>query len=300
MSDMYFDIPTEFIGMRLDHWVHTQCVLTRSQFKKSVELGDVFFNNICVTKAGMKIMSAGKLYIKEQKIQFKPSAQLLDIVYEDDELLIVNKPSGMLVYPVKDMKEITLVNGLLAHTTLSNFAGDERPGIVHRIDRDTSGLVLVAKNNNIHKLLYTLLEKHEISREYIGIVEAACECKAGIIDLPITHDFTQGTKRKVDKENGKKARTYYQCVYTNGEYSLMRFKLETGRTHQIRVHTSALGHPLVGDAMYGHKKNIFGFQGQALHACSLKFIHPSTGEIIQTFGKAPDIFKRAVRRIKMT
>lgn len=293
------NLPPEAIGHRLDQWVADHSAMTRSAFKRLVSQESVTLDNVLVTKAGMRITNEGELYLQDKNISYAPSPMALDIVYEDDDLLIVNKPRHLLVYPAKDKSEITLVNGLLAHTTLSDYCGGERPGVVHRIDRDTSGLVLVAKNNNVHKKLYAQLAAHEIEREYIGIACHPLEKRQGSINKPIAHDYTQGIKRTTVTHGGQEAITHFVCVYQNNAYALMRFHLETGRTHQIRVHMASIGHPLVGDGLYGEEKNIFGFHGQALHALRLRFFHPITGARIEAIGKPPEILKKAVTRIQM-
>lgn len=299
MSGVKITIPSEASGQRLDQWIGTHSDWSRSAFKQLVDQGKVAFDGVEVKKAGFKIPRAGILSIIKEEQGYEAIPMSLDIVYEDEDLLIVNKPRHLLVYPVKDKSEITLVNGLLAHTTLSSYSGKERPGIVHRIDRDTSGLVLVAKNNHVHELLYDMLARHDIEREYIGIVCAPVDKRQGTIDRAIAHDYGHGTRRVVTDQGGQEARTHYVCVYQNEAYALMRFRLETGRTHQIRVHMASIGHPLVGDALYGEEKNIFGFRGQALHALRLRFTHPVSGEIIEAVGRPPEIFKKAVTRIQM-
>lgn len=299
MGELRVQIPDDAVGLRLDQWVGTHTSLSRSAFKNFVEKALVTFEGQPVKKAGMKIFAGGLLCVQEEQSVLKPVDMPLDIVYEDDTLLIVNKPRGLLVYPVKDLQEVTLVNGLLAHSKLSDLCGTTRPGIVHRIDKDTSGLVLVAKSNMVHEKLYAMLEKHEIIREYIGIACRPFEARQGKIDLPIAHDYAHGTKRCVVPQGGQPAVTYYSCVYQNSAYALMHFRLETGRTHQIRVHMSSLGHPLVGDGLYGDVRNPFGFHGQALHAVRLCFVHPLSGEMIDVRGAAPDMFKKAVKRIQM-
>lgn len=287
-------------GARLDAWVASHSGLSRSAFKRLVEAERVRLDGQLVRKAGMKIACAGTLSIEDEgNAGLHPQPMALDIVYEDTDLLIVNKPRGLLVYPVKDKEEASLAGGLLAYTTLSDYCGSERPGIVHRIDRDTSGLVLVAKNNRVHALLYEALAAHAITREYIGICCGAPDECDGTIRKNIAHDYAHGTKRIVCDTGGQEAITHYACVYRNADYSLMRFQLETGRTHQIRVHMASLGHPLVGDGLYGTEKNIFGFRGQALHALCLRFTHPLTGAPVEAVGKPPEIFKKAVTRIQM-
>lgn len=299
MKKKLIQIPDEAIGARLDQWVAANTTLSRSAFKQLVEKQLVSFNNGLIKKAGFKISVGGNLEIEEEVVCYEPMPMALDIVYEDEYLLIVNKPRGLLVYPTKDKTEPTLVNGLLAHTTLSDFCGSERPGLVHRIDRDTSGLVLVAKHNDVHEKLYDMLANHDIEREYIGIVHGYFNEKKGSIHKSIAQDYSHGTKRMVVPQGGQEAITHYVCVYQNDAYALMRFWLETGRTHQIRVHMASIGHPLVGDGLYGEEKNIFGLKGQALHAVRLIFKHPMTGVKVEAYGAPPEIFKKAVKRIQM-
>lgn len=299
MGKEQIDVPIEAVGQRIDQWVATHTPMTRSAFKQAVEKRQVTFSETVLKKAGMKIPCAGILTIACEKTSIDPITMPLDIVYEDETLLIVNKPRHLLVYPVKDKNEPTLVSGLLAYTTLSNFCGAERPGVVHRLDRDTSGLVLVAKNNLIHEKLYAQLARHEIVREYIGIACHPFDAPTGTINKAIMHDYAHGTRRTVTDCGGQEAITHYRCVYQNNAYALMQFRLETGRTHQIRVHMASIGHPLVGDNLYGEEKNIFGFRGQALHALRLSFTHPLTGEKIEATARAPEIFKKAVTRIRM-
>ena len=299
MESLKIQIPNSAIGSRVDQWISKNTEYSRSQFKHFVENKCVRFNGELVTKAGFKITRLGILEINKTDIEFEAIPMPLDIVYEDEYLLIVNKPRNMLVYPVKNINEPTLVNGLMAYTMLSNYCGNNRPGLVHRIDRDTSGLVLVAKNNEVHEKLYKILANHDIVREYIGIVCNPFDIKEGVINKRIAQDFAHGTKRITVQEGGQEAITHYKCVYQNNEYALVRFQLETGRTHQIRVHMASDGHPMVGDGLYGVAKNVFGFQGQALHAVRLSFIHPITNEKIVAYGKPPEIFKKAVKRIRM-
>ena len=291
-------IPADAQGKRLDQWVSAHSALSRSAFKQRVEKGLVTLDGVPVRKAGTKIAHGGTLIVEEEMLALTPVPMTLDIVYEDEYLLIVNKPRHQLVYPVKDKTEPSLAGGLLAYTTLSTFCGPERPGVVHRIDRDTSGLVLVAKNDAVHERLIAQLAQHAIVREYIGIACGTFDERCGTICAPILHDRTHGTKRIVSAE-GQEAITHYACVYQNATYALMRFQLETGRTHQIRVHMASIGHPLVGDALYGEGKNIFGFHGQALHALRLRFEHPVSGRVITAVGRPPEIFRKAVTRIQM-
>lgn len=208
----------------------------------------------------------------------------LDIVYEDEDIIIVNKPKGMVVHPAPGSPSGTLVNALMHHTgTLSNINGVYRPGILHRIDKDTSGLLMVAKNNAAHQNLSEQLKEHSTTRQYKALVKGIVENNKGTIDMPIGRNPRDRIRMAVVKENSKEAVTYFEVIkrYTEG-YTYVKFRLETGRTHQIRVHMQAIGHSIAGDPLYrGDKKNPFKTQGQCLHAETLGFKHPRTGEYIE-------------------
>ena len=275
MATQTLIIPADAKGQRLDQWVAENSDLSRSAFKQRVEKGLVSLDGKPLRKAGAKIAQAGQLVLAEEDRRPTPVPMDLDIIYEDPYLLIVNKPRHLLVYPARDTSEPTLAGGLLAYTTLSEFCGKERPGIVHRIDRDTSGLVLVAKNDHVHEKLYAQLAEHRIVREYIGIAAHPFATPSGTIDAPIAHDYAHGTKRTVVQEGGQEAITHYVCVYQNDAYALMRFRLETGRTHQIRVHMASIGHPLIGDDLYGEGKTSSAFAGRPCMHCDSDSRTPS-------------------------
>lgn len=295
---MQIDVTAEADGQRLDIWLSGQLGQSRSQIKRLVDDGAVQVNGLAARKTGARLCAGDCVSVSRSSRMPQPMDMDLEIVFEDDWIVIVNKPAGLLVYPVKDPKEPTLVNGLLAHTSLSHFAGAERPGLVHRIDRDTSGLVIAAKSDEVHEKLYHMLEKHDIDREYIGIAQHPFDVQAGVIDRPIAADYVHGVKRKVVDTGGQGAITHYRCVLNTHDYALMAFKLETGRTHQIRVHMASIGHPLVGDALYGKAQNAFGLKGQALHAHHLVFTHPVTGQTVDVRAQAPFLFRRAVGRVQ--
>ena len=223
----------------------------------------------------------------------------LDIIYEDGDLLVVNKPQGMVVHPAAGNYHGTLVNGLLhAVKDLSGINGVIRPGIVHRIDKDTSGLLVVAKNDKAHLALSEQLKDHTMARVYYAIVHGVMGEPGGVIDAPIGRHTVQRKKMAVDTKNGKPAVTHYRVLERFCGYSLLELKLETGRTHQIRVHLSYLGNPVAGDPLYGPKKNPLGLSGQALHAKEITFIHPTTKEKMTFRCDLPDYFENVLAQLR--
>ncbi|OBR94924.1 ribosomal large subunit pseudouridine synthase D [Clostridium ragsdalei P11] len=219
----------------------------------------------------------------------------LDILYEDKDVIVVNKPQGMIVHPAPGVYEGTLVNALLNHChDLSGINGVTRPGIVHRIDKDTSGILVVAKNDNSHNKLAKQLKDHSMTREYIALVEGVVKLDEGTVDEPIARHPKDKIKMAVCV-NGKRAITHYKVIKRFKNNTLIKCILETGRTHQIRVHMAYIGHPLVGDPVYGYKKQRFKLGGQLLHAEKLGFIHPATGKYIEFETEIPDYFKKVIK-----
>lgn len=219
----------------------------------------------------------------------------LDILYEDSDVIVVNKPQGMIVHPASGVYTGTLVNALLNHCRedLSGINGIARPGIVHRIDKDTSGILVIAKNDMSHNKLSEQLKDHSMTREYIALVEGTIKEEKGSLDKPIGRHKKDKIKMAV-VEGGKRAVTHYKVIKRFKEYTLVKCILETGRTHQIRVHMCYLGHPVVGDPVYGYKKQKFNLRGQLLHAQKLGFIHPSTGTYMEFQVEVPGYFKRII------
>jgi len=219
----------------------------------------------------------------------------LDILYEDKDVIVVNKPQGMIVHPAPGVYEGTLVNALLNHCNdLSGINGVTRPGIVHRIDKDTSGILVVAKNDNSHNKLAKQLKDHSMTREYIALVEGVIKLDEGTVDEPIARHPKEKIKMAVCT-NGKRAVTHYKVIKRFKNNTLIKCILETGRTHQIRVHMAYIGHPLVGDPVYGYKKQRFKLNGQLLHAKKLGFVHPATGKYIEFETEIPDYFKKVIK-----
>ncbi len=230
--------------------------------------------------------------------QILPEDIPLDILYEDDDLLVVNKPKGMVVHPAAGHYSHTLVNAVLFHCKgqLSGINGVMRPGIVHRIDKDTTGSVLVCKNDAAHRFIAQQLKEHSIVRRYRAIVCGSMKEEEGVIDAPIGRDPSDRKKMAVNHKNGKEAVTHYRVLQRFSGYTYIECRLKTGRTHQIRVHMASIGHPLLGDAVYGPKKCPFpSLEGQTLHAMILGFVQPSTKEYIETCAPLPDYFEHLLR-----
>ena len=225
----------------------------------------------------------------------------LDIVYEDDDLLLINKARGMVVHPAPGHSSGTLVNAVISHVgdCLSSINGVLRPGIVHRIDKDTSGLLLVCKNDFSHKALAKQLEEHSITRRYHAICVGRMKEEQGTISAPIGRNEKDRKQQAINYKHGKEAVTHYRLLENLQNASLVECRLETGRTHQIRVHMKSIGHPLVGDPLYGPKKNPYAMKGQALHAMVLGFVHPRTGEYMEFSADYPEDFKKLLSRLRL-
>ena len=222
----------------------------------------------------------------------------LDVVYEDADVIVVNKPSGMVVHPAPGHPDGTLVNALLYHCggSLSGVGGALRPGIVHRIDRDTSGLIIAAKNDAAHQALSAQLKDHTLARTYECIVIGAPREDSGTVDAPIARDV-RDRKRMAVAAGGREAVTHWEVVARYAGYTHLRCRLETGRTHQIRVHMAYIGHPILGDTVYGAKKPVSALTGQCLHAVGLRFLHPRTGETVELSCPLPDEFKAMLKKL---
>lgn len=287
-------------GRRLDALLADRITeLSRSRIKGLINSGDILVDKT-KRKAGynVKIGEIVEICIPEpEDAQILPEAMDLDIIFEDEDIIVVNKPSGMVVHPAPGNYQGTLVNGLLDHTgNLSTINGVIRPGIVHRIDKDTSGVLVVAKNDAAHKSLTEQLSEHTMDREYLGLVTGLLDNDAGTIDMPIGRHPGDRIKMAVVKENSKEAITHFKVIRRlSAGFTMVRFKLETGRTHQIRVHMKEIGYPLVNDPLYGRPNKGFDPEfGQYLHAEKLGFNHPKTGEHLVFEALPPETFVRTV------
>ena len=292
-------------GIRLDSFVTGafDSTYSRSFYKRLIDDGKVSVNGKVITKAGTKLASGDivEADIPEPKEDDSFVAQdiPLDIVYEDSDLLVINKPQGMVVHPAAGHSEGTLVNALLSHCKdeLSDINGVVRPGIVHRIDKDTSGLMLACKNNFTHLKLADMLSRHEIVREYRALVYGYVKEDRGMVDAPIGRSANDRRKMAVIKD-GKNAVTHFEVLDRLGEVSDLKLILETGRTHQIRVHMAYIGHPVVGDPVYAPRRKNYGLAGQALHSQAITFVHPRTGETMHFEVDLPDYYEALLRSFK--
>ena len=289
-------------GARLDAFVAQNFELSRSLAAILIEDGNVLLNGKTAKKKATvnagDIVSVTKPELSE--IEAQPQDIPLDIVYEDSSLLVVNKPKGMVVHPAPGNPDGTLVNALLYHCKgqLSGINGVIRPGIVHRIDKDTSGLLMVAKTDNAHKFLAEQIKEHSFTREYEAIVYGNFKEMTGTINFPIGRDPKNRQRMAVVFMNSKPAVTHYEVLEQFEGFSHLRFRLETGRTHQIRVHSAYLGHPLAGDPLYGPKKVITELNGQCLNASKIGFIHPDTQGYMEFSVDVPEYFKNFKSKLK--
>lgn len=271
--------------------------ITRSQLKNLINDGHVTVNGQAV-KPKYKVQAGDKISLvkpEPQSLELTPENIPLDIVYEDDDVIVVNKPQGMVVHPAPGHPNHTLVNALLYHSPLSTINGTFRPGIVHRIDKDTSGLLMVAKNDLAHQSLAEQLRNKTNKREYLALVYGQIKEDEGTIDAPLGRN-PQDRKKQAVVKGGRHAVTHFKVVKRYDNFTLVKCILETGRTHQIRVHMKYIGHPLVGDPLYGPRK-VIGKNGQFLHAALLGFKHPRTGEEMVFEAPLPENFQKMLDKL---
>lgn len=296
-----FKVPQEAVGTRIDKFVSDNIAeLTRSSIQGLIYRGSVLVGGETVQK-NYKLRAGDTIELSApapQPLDAVAENIPLDILYEDDDLLVVNKPKGMVVHPAHGNYSGTLVNALLYHCgdSLSGINGVIRPGIVHRIDKNTSGLLIVAKNDASHVKLSEQIKAHSFTREYEAVAVGSFREKEGKIDAPIGRNHTDRKKMCVTRENSKNAVTHYTVIKQYGGYAYVRLRLETGRTHQIRVHLAYIGHPVLGDDVYGKPyKNLVG---QCLHARKIGFIHPSTGKYMEFVSELPEYFTAVLNRLE--
>ena len=296
---LYADMP----GERLDAFL-ARCAegLTRSAAQKLIEEGCVKRNGKPGKKNDKLNMGDEIVYeIPEPKeVDITPTEMALNIVYEDEDVLVINKPKGLVVHPAAGHQDDTLVNGLLfaMGDQLSGINGELRPGIVHRIDKDTSGLLAVAKNDYAHRMLASQLKDHTMARTYECIVCGSFREDSGTVDAPIGRHPSDRKKMCVTERNSKHAVTHWEVVARYRGYTHVRCRLETGRTHQIRVHMAHIGHPILGDTVYGHKKPELGLSSQCLHAGALCFQHPRDGRPVLVFAPLPEYFAQVIEKLE--
>lgn len=296
MDEISVVIPDSYDGVRIDKAVSELCEdFTRSHVQKILDSGGVFVNGKAVSK-GFKLKTGDEVrFIPPEPVMAEaiPEDIPLDIVYEDDDLLVVNKPRGMVVHPAAGNYSGTLVNALLFHcgNSLSGINGVIRPGIVHRIDKDTSGLLIVAKNDFAHEKLAEQIKAHSFKRQYRAVVHGRFKEPQGTVDAPIGRSPKDRKKMCVTDKNSRNAVTHYEVLSQTDKFSYLKVTLETGRTHQIRVHMSYIGHPVAGDPVYGPKNGVTSLNGQCLHAGLIGFVHPRDGRYLEFEADVPQYFK---------
>lgn len=293
-------IRAEAAGERVDVFLAREAPeLSRSAVQRLLEQGNVIRNGLPVKKnAKTEAGAVYELSVPEPcEVPVEAQDIALEVIYEDEDVLVVNKPKGMVVHPAAGHADGTLVNALLHHCgeSLSGIGGEKRPGIVHRIDRDTTGLLIVAKNDFAHHALSEQLKDRSLSRTYECIVRGGFREDSGTVDAPIGRHPTDRKRMAVTEKNSRPAVTHWQVIARYGQYTHLRCKLETGRTHQIRVHMAYIRHPIAGDPLYGIQKPELGLHSQALHARELQFLHPRTGERIHVTCPLPDEFTAALK-----
>lgn len=301
-SEKNFIIDENSAGIRLDKFLSLNMPkLSRNFFQKKIESGEILIN-------GEKKKDSYKLSINDEiSISFDAPKEVpieakeipLDILYEDNDVIIVNKPKNMVVHPANGHTDDTLVNALLYHCgdSLSGINGEKRPGIVHRIDKDTTGALIICKNDKAHNFISEQIKEHSVKRRYVGIVIGNILEDEGTIDEPIGRDRKDRKKMAVVFD-GRHAVTHFKVLERFKDYTYMEFRLETGRTHQIRVHMAYIKHPILGDPLYGPKKCPFTLQGQTLHAETIGFIHPSTNEYMEFHAPLPEYFEKLLRTFR--
>ena len=304
MKTDIFEVMEEQEGERLDKYLSIIYPdFSRSFFQKLIKDSSVFVNDK-VEKASyiVKLEDVVTIHFPDAvQTTIKPENIHLDIIYEDDDLLIVNKPKGMVVHPSAGHYTGTLVNGIMYHCkdSLSGINGEIRPGIVHRIDMDTTGSLIVCKNDFSHINIAEQIKVHSVNRIYEGIVCGNVKEDEGTIEGPIGRHPVERKKMAINEKNGKSAITHYKVLERFGNYTYMQFKLETGRTHQIRVHMSSIGHPLLGDSLYSSGKSPFkALQGQTLHAKTIGFVHPTTQQYVEFEAPLPEYFEKLLTQLK--
>lgn len=289
-------------GVRLDSYITKKLNdLSRANIQRLIEDGNILVNS-AKQKISYKVNSGDKIEItipEPKKIDLKPQDIKVEIVYEDNDIIVVNKPKGLVVHPAVGNPDGTLVNAIMniCKDSLSGIGGEVRPGIVHRLDKDTTGLLIVAKNDKAHINLSEQIKNREVKKIYIALVRGNIPENEATINMPIGRS-TKDRKKMAVVKNGKEAVTHFKVIDRFKNYTLLEIKIDTGRTHQIRVHMAEIGYPVVGDIVYSNGKNEFGVEGQMLHAKSLDFKHPITGKNMHLEAELPKYFKDIIDKLK--
>ncbi|MBO5145126.1 MAG: RluA family pseudouridine synthase [Lachnospiraceae bacterium] len=303
MKEIVFEISSEMEDERIDKCISNYMEnLSRSYIQKMMKEGNVSVNDAAV-KANYRVKADDKVrFIVPDSVEPDIPAQdiPLDILYEDMDFLIVNKPKNMVVHPAPGHYEGTLVNAVMYHCKgeLSGINGVMRPGIVHRIDKDTTGSIIICKNDEAHNAIAALLKTHEITRKYRALVFGNIKENEGTIDAPIGRHPNDRKKMAVNEKHGKHAVTHYKVLERFEKYTYIECQLETGRTHQIRVHMASIGYPLLGDTTYTNRKSPFHLEGQALHAMTIGFVHPGKGKYMEFEAPLPEYFERLLTTLR--
>lgn len=294
-------VSSEEKGKRLDSYIASICNdITRTSAERMIKNGEILVNDK-TQKAAYKINEGDIITIQKsepKEIEIKAQDIPIEIIYEDNDIIVVNKPKGMVVHPANGNPDGTLVNAIMAKckNSLSGIGGEIRPGIVHRIDKDTSGLLIIAKNDTAHVNMSEQIKNHEVKKTYIALVRGAIKENEATIDMPIGRSTSDRKKMAVNR-NGKNAVTHIKVIKRYEKYTLVEVNIETGRTHQIRVHLSHIGYPIIGDYTYSNGKNEFGVEGQCLHAKSLEFKHPITGKEMKLEAPLPQYFQEILNTL---
>ena len=303
MNEIVMEITPEMEGERIDKCISNYLEsLSRSYIQKIIKDGKAYVND-AVVKANYKVKVDDKVQFEIpdcEEPDIPPQDIPLDILYEDKDILIVNKPKDMVVHPAPGHYEGTLVNAIMFHCKdeLSGINGVLRPGIVHRIDKDTTGSIIICKNDEAHRKIAQQLKEHSITRKYRAIVYGRIMEEEGTVNAPIGRHPTDRKKMAINEKNGKPAVTHYKVLARFDKYTYIECQLETGRTHQIRVHMTSIGHPLLGDEVYGNAKCPFKLEGQTLHAMTIGFIHPTTGEYVEYEAPLPEYFEHLLQILR--